>query len=131
MTISASLLVLVAALAAEPVKLAPGETLTLKEDLVLAPGDALEISGTAEKPCVIDGQGHSIRSHQCWVGKFALAHCKFKNLGASGIKPETPAIQLHVCGETNIKIEHCTFDECAGVHVYNNEKSTTAFNHNT
>src|SRR5262245_999712 len=110
MTISASLLLLLSALAAEPIKLAPGEMLTLKEDLVLAPGDALEISGTAEKPCVIDGQGHSIRSRQCWIGKFTLAHCKFKNLGAAGIKPETPGMFLHVYGDTNIKIEHCTFD---------------------
>lgn len=61
-----------------------GETLTLAEDLVLFGSDRLVVAGTAEKPCVIEGHGHQVKTDGVWSGEVRIAHCRIHNLGAKG-----------------------------------------------
>lgn len=116
---------------AEGPKLQPGETLTLSADIILAGSDSLSIEGSVEKPCSIIGQGHQIRTAENWKGTLRLVHCRLQQLGTAGLKPEFPAIQVHAAGAAAVTIEHCTFDECAAMHVFNGGESTTAFRNNT
>src|SRR5262245_57560140 len=79
-----------------------GQTLTLKEDLVLSGDDVLEIKGTAEKRCKLVGNGHRIRSKGQWTGSVRIRHCDVSKLGApakltddkSRIAAEFPALDL-------------------------------------
>jgi len=116
-----------------------GQTLTLKEDLVLTGDDVLEIKGTADKRCAIVGNGHRIRSKGKWTGSVRIRHCDVRGLGApakltddkSRIAAECPAIDLTIAGKGSLVVEHCVFDESAGVHVTNDGNSTTTFRDNT
>src|SRR5262249_25376178 len=116
-----------------------GQTLTLKEDLVLSSGDVLEIKGTADKRCTIVGNGHRIRTSCKWDGSVRIRHCDIRKLGAppkltddkTRIAKEYPAIDLAIERKGSLVIENCVFDECAGVHVTNNGNSTTTFRGNT
>lgn len=108
-----------------------GETLTLSEDLVLSGDDALAVAGTADKPCTLVGNNHQIRTDDNWSGRLTLTHCRLKGLGAGGLKPEFRALDLRATKSAAVRIEHCTFDESAGVRVSNAGESTTAFRHNT
>ncbi len=116
---------------AELPRISPGETLTLTEVLVLTGDDVLQLVGTRDQPCTIVGGGHQIRTSDTWRGRLTLAHCRCRQLGTAALKPEFPAIHVQAKGDAVVTIEHCVFDECAGVSVNNLDKSTTVFRHNT
>src|SRR5262245_497381 len=63
--------------------LAPGQVLGIGEDLVLSGDDVLEVNGTAEKPCRIDGDCRQIRSASDWRGRIKITHCQFRGLGSA------------------------------------------------
>lgn len=116
-----------------------GQTLALKEDLVLTGADVLEIRGTSDRRCTLLGNGHRIRSEGLWTGTLRIRYCDIRHLGApaklsddgSRIAAEFPALDLTAAGKGTIVIEHCDFDGCAAVHVLNDGESTTAFRANT
>src|SRR5262245_17264416 len=60
-----------------------GETLTLKEDLVLTGDDVLEVQGTAAKRCTVVGNGHALRTAGKWTGRVRLLHCDCRGLGTA------------------------------------------------
>jgi hypothetical protein len=116
-----------------------GQTLDLKEDLVLGGNDVLDIQGTPDRRCTLLGNGHRIRSQGTWTGSLRIRHCDIRQLGAparltadgSRIAEEFPAIDLTPSARGAVVIEHCDFDGCAAVHVQNDGESTTAFRGNT
>ena len=116
---------------AELPRISPGETLTLTQDLVLTGDDVLQFVGTADQPCTIVGGGHQVRTSDTWRGRLTLTHCRIRQLGTAALKPEFPAIAVQAKGDAVVTIEHCVFDECAGVSVTNLDKSTTIFRQNT
>jgi hypothetical protein len=137
------LLLLAAFALASPAFAAPtveaGNTLTLKEDLVLTGDDSLEINGTADLRCTLVGNGHRIRSQGKWTGSVRLRHCDVRQLGtaptftADGKRlASAPAgLDLTLSGTGALTVEHCVLDECAAVHVSNDGESTTTFRGNT
>jgi hypothetical protein len=66
---------------AESIVIAAGETHTLKGDLVLDGDDVLDIRGTADKPCTLDGKRHQICSGPKWTGAIKITHCTIRELG--------------------------------------------------
>jgi hypothetical protein len=116
-----------------------GQTLSLKEDLVLSGSDVLDIRGTPEMRCTLAGNGHRIRTAGTWTGSVRIRHCDVRGLGApatlsadgSRIGTEFPALDLTSGGTGSVVIEHCDFDGCAAVHVRNDGTSTTTFRANT
>jgi hypothetical protein len=122
---------------AEVKKIEAGQTLALKEDLVLSGNDSLEVQGTMEKRCTLTGNGFRIRTKGGWTGSVRIAHCDIRQLGAAPkiegfrILAEFPAIELSVQGKGALVVEHSDFDECAAVHVRNDGESTTTFRFNT
>jgi hypothetical protein len=116
-----------------------GQTMMLKEDLVLSGSDVLEIKGTTDKRCTIVGNGHCIRSACKWGGSVRIRHCDIRKLGAppkltddkTRIAEEFPAIDVMILHKGSLVVENCVFDECAGVHVTNDGNSTTTFRGNT
>ena len=124
-------------LAREPI--AAGETLELKEDLVLRGEDRFEANGSAGKRCTITGNGFCIRSEGNWTGVLKLEHCDLKGLGAAvtftedkmRILKEFPALQLTSRSKGSVDIQHCVLDACGAVHIQNDGESTTVFSHNT
>src|SRR5262249_32929530 len=78
-----------------------GQTLDLKEDLVLSGDESLDIKGTAERRCTVLGNGHRIRSKGTWSGSVRIRHCDVHQLGAparmtddnSRIAAEFPALE--------------------------------------
>ena len=67
--------------AAESVVVEAGKTHTLTADLVLNGDDVLDIRGTADKPCVLVGNRHRIRSGPKWTGTLRITHCTIRDLG--------------------------------------------------
>jgi hypothetical protein len=124
---------------AAPVVIAAGQTHTLQEDLTLDGDDLLEIRGTAEKPCVLVGSRHRIRSGPKWTGSLTITHCSIRDLGelprrgvdalVSG--PGAAAIEVKVRGKGGVTIEHCTFDACSAIHLQTEDASTANFRNNT
>jgi hypothetical protein len=118
---------------------AAGQTLTLKEDLVLTGEDLLEIKGTPQRRCTLIGNGHRIRSKGNWTGAVRIRHCDVRQLGAppkltddgSRIAAEFPALDLTISGKGALVVEHCAFDESAAIHVHNEGESTAIFRTNT
>jgi hypothetical protein len=116
-----------------------GQTLALKEDIVLSGDDSLEIKGTADRRCTLLGNGHRIRSQGAWTGSVRIRHCDLRQLGApakltadgSRIAAEFPALEVAITGKGVLLVEHCVFDESAAVHVQNDGDSTTVFRGNT
>jgi hypothetical protein len=116
-----------------------GQTLNLKEDLVLTGDDVLDVRGTADKPCTIVGDNHQIRSDGKWTGSVKIRHCALRKLGAAPkladdgqrLAREFPALDLKVAGAGSIVIEQCSFDESSSIHVQTDDKSTAAFRGNT
>lgn len=116
-----------------------GQTHTLQADLVLNGDDSLDVRGTADKPCILVGNRHRIRTGGKWTGSLKIAHCTIRNLGGlpklddkglvSGAGPN--ALELHVAGKGTVAIEHCTFDACSSIQVQNDDNSVTTFRHNT
>jgi hypothetical protein len=116
-----------------------GETLALKEDLVLTGEECLDIKGTAERRCTLLGNGHRIRSRGAWTGSVRIRHCDLRQLGepakltedGNRIGAEFPALDLTISGKGALVVEHCVFDESSAVHVQNDGESTTTFRANT
>lgn len=117
----------------------PGETYTLKEDLVLTGNDSLEVKGTPEKPCTLAGNNQRIRSDGKWSGSVKITHCTVRKLGGpprltddgQRLASQPPAFDLKGVGKASITIEHCTFDESSSVLVQNDENSATSVRNNT
>jgi hypothetical protein len=116
-----------------------GQTLALKEDLVLTGHDVLDMKGTPENRCTLIGNGHQIRSKGEWTGSVRLRYCDVRGLGAPAkltadgtrIAAEFPALDLTISGKGTLVVEHCVFDASAAVHVQNDGESTTTFRGNT
>jgi hypothetical protein len=105
-----------------------GETLTLKEDLVLSGDDVLEVQGTAAKRCTVVGNGHTIRTAGKWTGRVRILHCDCRGLGTA----TKPGLDLVAAGEgEQIVVGHAVFDACGPVRLNNAGNSATAFRHNT
>jgi hypothetical protein len=88
-----------------------GQTLTLTEDLVLSGASTLDVRGTADRRCVIAGNGHAIRSDGTWTGRLKIAECEIRDLGA----PKVPAIDLRAEDHGEIVLDRCTFDRSSSI----------------
>ena len=108
--------------------LAPGHILGISEDLVLAGDDVLEVNGTAEKPCRIDGNCQQIKTTPDWRGRIKVQYCEFRGLGNAKI----PALDVTARGKGDrIVIENSDFHACGAIHLANAEDSGTVFRRNT
>jgi hypothetical protein len=124
---------------AAPLIVEAGETHTLREDVTLNGDDVLEVRGTRDKPSVLVGNRHRIRSGDKWTGSLKITHCTIRDLGGLPRRtaddrvqgPGDPAFDLKVAGKGSIVIEHCTLDACSALHLQTNEASTASFRHNT
>jgi hypothetical protein len=110
-----------------------GQTLALKEDLILSSSESLDIKGTPERRCTLIGNGHRIRSKGEWTGSVRIRHCDVHQLGAPAkltddgrrIAAEFPAVDLTITDKGALVLENCVFDECAAIHVQNDGESTS------
>ena len=115
-----------------------GQTYTLQEDIILNRDAVLEVRGTAEKPSVLVGNRHRIRSGGKWTGSLKITHCTIRHLGGLPRRaaddrvqgPGDPAFDLKVAGKGSIVIEHCTLAACSALHLRTDEASTASFRHN-
>ena len=87
--------------------------MTLDQDLVLTADDVLDAEGDANNPCLIEGQGHSLRTATGWQGQFVLRFCTLHNLGTPG----DPAVAIDASGAATIVLEGNTFDATGSVQV--------------
>jgi hypothetical protein len=116
-----------------------GQTLSLKEDLIVTGSESLDIKGTPDRRCMLTGNGHSIRTKGEWNGSVRIRNCDLKQLGGEAkltadgrrIAVEFPAIELTISGKGALVIENCVFDACAAIHVQNDGESTTTIRGNT
>ncbi|OAI45211.1 hypothetical protein AYO44_13055 [Planctomycetaceae bacterium SCGC AG-212-F19] len=107
--------------------LKPGERWGIAEDFVLSGEDVLEINGTAEKPCRVDGNGNGFKTSGKWTGRIKITHCEIRGLGSA----TRPVFDLTASGDGDqVVIEHCDFHACGAIHIANAEKSSTSFRHN-
>lgn len=105
-----------------------GENLPVSEDYVLTGEDVLEIQGTAEKPCRIDANGHTIKTNGKWTGQIKIRYCEFRGLGSA----TRAALELIAGGDGDrIVIENSDFLACGAIHITNNDNSRTVFRGNT
>ncbi len=124
---------------AVPLIIEAGKTHTLQEDVILNGDDVLEVRGTAEKPSILVGNRHRIRSGDKWTGSLKITHCTIRDLGGLPRRtadervqgPGDPAFDLKVAGKGGIVIEHCTLDACSALHLRTDGDSTASFRHNT
>jgi hypothetical protein len=124
---------------AAPIVVEAGQTHTLDADLVLDGADRLEIRGTADKPCVLVGNRHQIRTGPKWSGAVTITHCTLRDLGglpkrgAAGLVsgPGPAAFDLRAAGKGDVTIERCTLDACSGIRLHLDEASTANFRYNT
>jgi hypothetical protein len=108
--------------------LKPGEIVGISEDLVLTGDDVLEVGGTAEKHCRLDGNCQQIKTTADWRGHIKISYCECRGLGSA----KTPALDLTANGEGDkIVIENSEFHACGAVHLTNNDSSATVFRNNT
>jgi hypothetical protein len=105
------MILLLAALALGDTILEAGQTLTLTEDLVLADGDVLEIRGTPEKRCAIEGNGRRILTREKWTGRVKIQSCDIRGLGTT----KAHAFELRAAGKASILFEGCAFDRSGSV----------------
>ena len=68
-------------------QIAAGKTLDLKADLVLAGADVLEVQGTADKRCTIQGNDFRIRTAPGWRGQVSLLYCDIRGLEQRNCPP--------------------------------------------
>src|SRR6516165_7816444 len=126
--VGALLLAVPADVAAASRTLKAGENLPVSEDFVLSGEDVLEIHGTPEKRCRIDGNGHTIKTSGKWAGRIKITHCDFRGLGSAS----KPVLDITSNGDGDkIIIENCDFHACGAVHIVNAEQSATVFRNNT
>jgi hypothetical protein len=127
------------AIRSAPLTVEAGQTHTLNEDLILNGDDVLEIRGTMDKPCVLAGNRHRIRTGAKWTGSLRITHCTIRDLGGLPLRtadnlikgPGEPGFDLKAAGKGRIVIEHCTLDACSALHFQTDETSTVSFRHNT
>src|SRR5262249_49237856 len=60
-----------------------GQVLGVSEDIVLSGDDFLDVQGTADKPCRIDGNCQQIRTRGDWRGWVKINYCEFRGLGSA------------------------------------------------
>jgi hypothetical protein len=116
-----------------------GQTHTLQDDLTLNGEDVFEVRGTPEKPCILVGARHNIRSGPKWTGSLKMTHCTIRELGglpkrtADGLVsgPGASAIDLKVVGKGSVTIENCTLDACAAIRLQTDDASSANFRNNT
>ncbi|MDB5335136.1 MAG: hypothetical protein JWN70_755 [Planctomycetaceae bacterium] len=116
-----------------------GETLVLKDDLILTGETSLDIKGLPDRRCTLVGNGYRIRTDGRWTGAVRVRNCDVRRLGAPAkltadgrrVAVEYPALELKIEGDGTLLVEHCDFDESAAVHVQNEDQSTTIFRGNT
>jgi hypothetical protein len=107
--------------------------------LVLDGDDMLEIRGTAEKPCVLAGNRHRIRTGDAWTGSLRISHCTLKELGGVAKRNQqgqvkgsgAPALELKATKQAAITIEHSVLDACSGMQLRTDDESTVVFRNNT
>ena len=105
-----------------------GEIVGISEDLVLSGDDVLEVNGTAEKHCRLDGNCQQIKTTADWRGHIKISHCEIRGLGSG----KTSALDLTANGDGDkIVIENSEFHACGAVHLTNNDTSGTVFRNNT
>ena len=75
-------------------KVAAGQVIGISEDLVLSGDDVLEVNGTPEKPCRLDGNGQQIRTAPDWRGHIKVSYCQFRGLGTAKLPALTPIDHL-------------------------------------
>jgi hypothetical protein len=105
------------ALAAGDTVLEAGKTLALNEDLVLSGADSLDVRGTREARCTIDGNGHSIRTTEKWTGKIRITACDLRGLGG----PKASAIEVRGAGSSETVLDGCVFDACSPLSIRTDE----------
>jgi hypothetical protein len=104
-----------------------GEVLGISGDLVLTGDDVLEVRGTADKHCRIDGNCQQIRTAGDWRGSIKVRYCEFRGLGSAKI----PALDIAAQGDgERILIENSEFHACGAIHLANHGKSATVFRGN-
>jgi hypothetical protein len=107
--------------------LKPGERLAISEEFVLSGDDVLEINGTAEKPCRMDGNGQTIKTSGKWTGRIKITHCEIRGMGSS----TRPVFDITTTGEGDkFIIENCDFHACGAIHIANTENSGSVFRNN-
>ena len=107
--------------------LKPGERTGIAEDFVLSGDDVLEINGTAEKPCRIDGNSNVFKTSGKWTGRIKITHCEIRGFGSA----TKPVFDITAAGEGDkVVIENCDFHACGAIHIANTEKSATVFRNN-
>lgn len=102
----------------------PLPSLSLDADIVLTGDDSLELG---EAPCVIQGNGHSIRSVAPWHGHLWLHDCRLVGLGSE----TSPSLDLTMDQAAWTKVERCDFDGSGRVRLDNGADSTSVFATNT
>src|SRR5437879_2599081 len=103
MLVSGSFMCLLPDAAAGPRTLKAGQVLSVSEDIVLKGDDVLEVQGTADKPCRLDGNCQQIRTSGDWKGRVHITYCEFRGLGSAKL----PALDLTAAGDGDqIVIEH-------------------------
>ena len=120
-------LLLVTSARAASVTIAKGETYTLDQDLVLNGADTLDANGTAQEPCIINGNGHAI------IGRALTGHVKVQNCVFQGVggKMETaPALELTTQGSADVTITGSVFDASGSIKLHANAQSTVTFKDN-
>lgn len=100
----------------------------ISEDIVLSGDDVLEVQGTAEKPCRLDGNCQQIKTRGDWKGRIKISYCEFRSLGGAKV----PALDVIASSDgEQIIIEHSQFIACGAIHITNDGNSATVFRHNT
>src|SRR5262245_23567292 len=110
-----------------------GGTLTLEANLVLTGSDTLELRGTTDRPCTLDGAHHKIRTKGKWTGRVRVVHGRIKRLGSKDnytpdrrrLLPDCEAIILEASGRSEVVFEHCVFEECNSVEIVHHNQSLT------
>lgn len=114
--------------AAASKSVAPGETWTLSEDLILKSADLLDVDGTKEKPCTIIGNGHQIKTvDESWSGNVVIRYCAIEGLGTVAL----PAMALSQHGKSLVNIQYSKFDASSNIELITNDASTVTYSHNT
>ncbi|HYF50506.1 MAG TPA: hypothetical protein VEJ63_13935, partial [Planctomycetota bacterium] len=114
-----------------------GQNWSLTEDFVLSGADALEIKGTKDKPCTVDGQFNRILTKDKWTGRIHATYCNFKNLGKKEnvandrLQKDCESFVLHGAGASAIVFENCSFEFVNTFVIANHEQSMTRFVNNT
>src|SRR5438067_9629611 len=71
----------------------PGEILTLNANWILANSDTVDLVGTVQNPCIIQGNSFGFLTNDAsWVGHLTIQNCTISGLGAATV----PAISAYM-----------------------------------